>query len=156
VVEAGFDVQANAQEAWAFLSDPRNIVVLRPQSEVRLLAGDWNAVGCRFLITEKSGRHHVEALHEIVRLEPGRLFETRIGASGHVMRSVALVEPIGPHSTRIILRGEVEWGGGLASLVPRILTALVSPYMTRRLVRQMRQAIESRSVTAKAHLGEEG
>ena len=157
-------VDVPADIAWAFVSDPRRVHAIVPQSTVRLLSGSFDAVGSRYLVTTRATGQTLDATHEIVRFERPRLIEERTTSQGTTSISLMQVEPIGEDRCVLIVQGQIEWGGSFMAVVSRVLNALLGRRTLAAYLDRMKRAIESQaregddeaSADAQAHLAQEG
>lgn len=156
-------VRVPADVAWAFISDPRRVHSVVPNTSVSLLNGSFETVGSRYLVTTRATGQTLDATHEIVRFEPPRLIETRASSAGTVGTSMMQVEPVDDRSCVLIVQGEIEWGGSFTALISRILTGIAGRKTFADSLERLKQAIEAgadgRGATAspetEAHLAEE-
>ena len=158
-------VDVPADVAWAFVSDPRRVHSVVPNTTVAILSGSFETVGSRYLVTTRAPGQTLDATHEIVRYEPPRLIETRTTSQGTVGRSLMQVEPVRDGACALIVQGEIEWGGTFTALVSRVVTALAGRKTFAESLERLKRAIESDAARVRvepasradpeAHLGEE-
>jgi hypothetical protein len=129
--------------AWAFISDPRKLHGLQPNSSVRLLSGSFDMAGSRFLVTTRAWGRLLDATHEIVRIEPTRLLETRVTSEGTVMESLIQVEPVRDDACVLVVQSTIEWGGSFTALVSRVTTAVAGRATFSAFLEQLKKAIEA-------------
>lgn len=150
-------IDVPAEVAWAFLSEPPRFHAIQPNTSVQLLSGTFDTVGSRYLVTTKTAGHVIDATHEIIRIEPPRLLETRTTSQGTVGVSLLQVEPIRDDACVVIMQGEIEWGGSFMAVVSRVLTGVFGRRTFAAALQRMKEAIETDAASAggEAHLAEE-
>jgi hypothetical protein len=76
-------IRAPIELAWAFVSDPARTLAVGGDVEIRLVSGSFTEPGSRFVASRRSGGQWIDAVHEVVRVDPPTYLETRI-----VMRDI--------------------------------------------------------------------
>ena len=136
-------VDVPAEVAWRFVSDPRKVHAVVPNTTVELLSGAFDEVGGRYLVTTRATGQVLDATHEIVRYEPPRLIESRTTSQGTVGISLMQVEPVGEARCVLIVQGEIEWGGSFTAFVSRIFTGLLGRRTFAQSLTRLKTAIET-------------
>jgi hypothetical protein len=135
-------VDAPADRAWAFVADPVAVQWLQAVDS-QVIAGRVVLDAGLPIPCHHARRMAVDATHEIIRIEPPRLLETRITSQGTVTRSMVQVEAVGDAACVIIVQGETEWGGSLMAVVSRILTGIAGRSTFHGYLERMKSAIET-------------
>jgi len=156
-------IEAPAEVAWAFVSDPPRLYASRPNTTVRLLNGAFDTAGSRYLVTTRAAGQVLDATHEIVRIEAPRLLETRTTSQGTVSISFLQVEPIRDDACVLIMQGQIDWGGSFMAVVSRVFTGVFGRRTMAAELERMKGAIEEDARNRAAaladrapHLAEEG
>ncbi len=147
----------SAEDAWEFVSDPHRSVpaMTGGQASVRLLAGTFDTVGSRYVITVDAGSTAAETEHEITRYEPPRTFETRATTRGTAARSSTRIEPVAADRSRLTLVGEMTWDWSLPHLFGRVVNAFFGRVFLRHALTRLGAAITEASAHREASPGPE-
>jgi hypothetical protein len=143
-------IRAPIELAWAFVSDPARTLAVGGDVEIRLVSGSFTEPGSRFVASRRSGGQWIDAVHEVVRVDPPTYLETRIVMRDIVAVSSVRLEATGPRTCTVHGDIAVDFGGGLSNLVPRLLNGLLAPFVAKRVQRRLVRVIEAEA----AQLGE--
>jgi hypothetical protein len=155
--ERTIELDVPAEDAWAFVSDPHRSVsaITAGQASVRLLAGTFDTVGSRYVITVLAGSTTSETEHEITRYAPPRTLETLATTRGTVARTSTRIEPVGPDRCRLTLMGEMRWGWSLPHVLGRFVNTIFGGVFLRHALTRLGAAITEASAQGAASVGSE-
>jgi carbon monoxide dehydrogenase subunit G len=158
-------IEVPVEIAWAFVSDPRRVHSVVPNTTVALLTGSFDTVGSRYLVTTRAMGKTLDATHEIVRLETPRLIEERTTSEGTTSISLVQLEPVRDDACVLVVQGQIEYGGSFTAVFARILNAVFGRRTFAAYLDRLKRAIEAEARAdeavpsghdeAQAHLAEE-
>lgn len=135
-------VNAPVAMVWAMLDDPGSMSALLPKhSRLEMLSDGMASVGSRWRVVVEVGKKRHETLHEVVDAVPKRLHVVRSESDFGVSTMTMQLSSNGGQ-TLMTLHGSIDWQPGWQTLPTRVISAVVSGFLTRRALRSLKRIVE--------------
>lgn len=135
-------VNAPVEVVWAMLDDPASMSALLPEhSRLEMLSDGMASVGSQWRVVVEVGKKRQETLHEVVHAIPKRLHVVRSESDLGVSTMTMELRSDGGR-TVMTLHGSMDWQPGWRILPIRVISALVSGFLTRRALQSLKRIVE--------------
>lgn len=138
-------IDADPERVWEFFTRADQMSALLPKrTEIRVLSEDMEAVGARWLVSNRAGDTWVDTLTEVTESARPLLLAVRSSTNRMTGTTRTSLIPQGG-GTLLVVEGTADWEPGPATILQRILTAVIGPVMTRRTIQKVKRLIEQGS-----------
>lgn len=142
-LRAAIDIAAPPKRVWAIVSDPtRWTAWAPPNAEIKLLTERADTLGASWIVSVQQGGKRTETRTTVTEIDPPGLQVTRTETPFGIAWSRLLLAP-NDVGTRLTMVGEFHWNAGMQTWLGRLLTPLLTPRSTQRILHKIKGEAEN-------------